>query len=166
MKADRKGLISLRKGKDGTINCHTVRYNSLWWGRWKNKAKKVPILSLYVIPKYPSLTNHFFFTGYLNTWPKKKSNSLWRKQGKKEKKIRGGKGRSPLSEPQMPPAAHSNKPKCCILGIPRKKKTTAFLSYYCLLSTPQTQACQVENGCHQFCRELRVLPWQSEGGVL
>lgn len=109
MKADRKGLISLRKGKDGTINCHTVRYNSLWWGQWKNKAKKVPILSLYVIPKYPSVANHFFFTGYLYTWPKNKSNSLWRKQGKKEKKIRGGKGRSPLSEPQMPPAAHSNK---------------------------------------------------------
>ena len=48
-----------------------------------NKAVKVPILSLYIIPKHPSVANHLFFKGYPYMWPEKKSNSLWR-EGRKE----------------------------------------------------------------------------------
>lgn len=87
MEADRKGLNSLRNGKDGTINCHTARYNSLWWGqRKKNKAKKCPSCLFTLIPRYPSIANHLFFKGYLYMWPEKKGNSLWREEGRKEKK--------------------------------------------------------------------------------
>lgn len=72
-----------------------------------NKAVKVPILSLYIIPKHPRVANHLFFKGYQYMWPEKKSNSLWREGGRKEKERRAGKGRSLLSELQMPRAAHS-----------------------------------------------------------
>lgn len=86
----------------------------------ENKAKKsAHPVSLGIRPKHPSTPKHLFFKGYLSTWPEKKSNSLWREGGRKEKKIRGGKGRGLLSEPQMPPTAHSSTLKDCILGIPR-----------------------------------------------
>lgn len=94
------------------------------------------LVSLRRIPKYPSAAKHLSFKGYLYTWPEKKSNTLWREGDRKERK-RGGKGRGLLSEPQMPPSAHFNKPKGCVLGIPRggkKNNRTAFLSFSWLLS--------------------------------
>ena len=85
----------------------------------ENKAKKSahPVFLRVIIPKHPSIAKHLFFKGYLYTGPEKKSNSLWREGGRKEKKIRGGKGRGLLSEPQMPPTTHSNKQKGYILQV-------------------------------------------------
>lgn len=76
----------------------------------KQGKKKVPNLSLYVTPRYPSIANHLFLKGYLCKWPEKKGNSLWREgEGRKRKK---GRGKSLLCEPQTPPMAHFNKLKC------------------------------------------------------
>lgn len=35
-----RGLTAYEMGRDGTINCHTVRYNSLWWGQRKKTRQK------------------------------------------------------------------------------------------------------------------------------
>lgn len=89
------------------------------------------LVSLHRIPKYPSAAKHLSFKGYLYTWPEKKSNTLWREGDRKERK-RGGKGRGLLSEPQMPPSAHFNKPKGCVLGIPRGGGGTTALHFFLL----------------------------------
>lgn len=163
MEADRKGLISLRNGKDGTINCHIVRYNSGWQGQWKKQGKE----SAQRVSSRNTWTSQCckppLFKGYLHMWPGKKSNSYWMEGGKKEKKVQKEETEevSYLNHTCLPLLT----PTSCVVGVPRGKKSTAFLSYYCLFSAPQTQPCQVKNGSHQLCGELHALPWQSGGEV-
>lgn len=52
----------------------------------KTKQRKCPSCLFTLIPRYPSIANHLFFKGYLYMWPEKKGNSLWREEGRKEKK--------------------------------------------------------------------------------
>lgn len=52
----------------------------------KTKQRKCPSCLFTLIPRYPSIANHLFLKGYLYMWPEKKGNSLWREEGRKEKK--------------------------------------------------------------------------------
>lgn len=81
-----------------------------------------------------------FIKGYHNTqvawegWQQP-----WREGGGRKRKEEEAEEASYLNH-----KTHS-QPKCLSLGIPRNK-TTAFLSYYYVLSAPETQPCQVEKG--------------------
>lgn len=99
----------------------------------RKQGKKVPNLSLSIIPRYPSTANHLFLKGYLCKWPKKE-NSLWRQRERRKRKK--GRGKS-LSLIWSTNASYGSlqQTEVPILGIPRQK-TTAFLSYYCVLYAP------------------------------
>lgn len=99
----------------------------------ENKAKKVPILSLYAeYPNIPAWQNTFLSRVIYTRGRRRKATAFGGRGGKKEKKRRG---RGIFLNHKCLPLFPSNKLKGCVLGIPRgKNKPTAFLSSSRLLS--------------------------------
>lgn len=135
METDRKGLISLRNGKDGTINCHTVRYNSLWWSQWqKTRQRKCPSCLFMQNIQISQHGKTPFFPGLSIHVVGEEKQQLLGEGGGGRRKRKEEEEVSYLNHKCLP-LFPSNKLKGCVLGIPRgKNKPTAFLSSSRLLS--------------------------------
>lgn len=133
----------------------TVWYNSLWWGqRKKTKQRKCPSCLFTLIPRYPRIANHLFLKGYLYMWPEKKGNSLWREEGRKEKKRKRKKSLIWTTSASQGSLQQAQVPS---LGIPREN-ITAFLSYYCVLSASQTQPQQCKTAAISSVESCMLCP--------
>lgn len=185
METDRKGLISLRNGKDGTINCHTVRYNSLWWGQWqKTRQRKCPSCLFTQNTQISQRGKTPFLHGFSTHVAREEKQQGFGRRGEGSKRKEEEKEEVSCLNHRCLPLLTSHKLEGCVPGIPRgktknkqQKNPTVFLSSSQLLSAllhragPAKRETSAMNSPEDWCITLAIRGWnpgqpgQETGGL-